>query len=233
MLESRVLSTEDFQTFAKDQVLFCHVTTRLEGREGDDLLGKKGGTGFPYVVAMDAEGRVLSRLAQRTVEGFETMLTAARESLASRANPEITTAERIEFLVFDLSVGNVDVAAARESMAAMKDLTDAQRKTVGGAIANGETRAILSGIKGSEEIPEAGRAYHEMAKAGRVPTDPRLVRYFWFFQLGYAETLGDVEIFKSALEKIREQVATHPQKDRIMAPLEKRLADLEAKAAAK
>ena len=87
----------------KDYVLFTHITTRIPGREGDDLLGKKGGGGFPYVVGMDAEGRVLSRLSQRSVEGFQKMMDEAKASLELRKQKDLPLEKRLELLAFDLA----------------------------------------------------------------------------------------------------------------------------------
>jgi len=226
-----VLSTESFQAFAKDKVLYCHVTTHIEGDADDGLLGKKGGGGWPYVVAMDGKGRVLSKLKARSVEGFEGMLEEARASLEKRKNPDLSTDEKIALLEFDISVGNVDAAGAKEALAGMKDISDEQRARVNGAIANGEVQAILSTIKGKPDFPEAGKKLYELAKAGRVPTNERLARTFWFLQIEYAESSENVELFRSALEEFEKSLAGHPRKDQVLAQFQKRLSALEAKLA--
>ena len=40
--------------------MFCHITTQIEGDKHGDLLEKKGGQGFPHIVFMDSDGKVLA-----------------------------------------------------------------------------------------------------------------------------------------------------------------------------
>ena len=54
-----MLSTEEFQTFAKNYVLFGHVTTRIPDRKDDDLVITKanwGRTEFPDEEWIDCPG---------------------------------------------------------------------------------------------------------------------------------------------------------------------------------
>ena len=46
--------------FSKEYVLFCHLTTQIEGEKHADLLEQKGGQGFPHIVFMDSDGNVLA-----------------------------------------------------------------------------------------------------------------------------------------------------------------------------
>ncbi len=70
-MERGALSTAEFREFGKDYVLFCHITSRVEGEPYADLLSKKGGGGWPYLVAMDADGNVAAKHSgSRSVEGF-------------------------------------------------------------------------------------------------------------------------------------------------------------------
>ena len=76
-----MLSAAEFSAFAKEVVPFLHVTSRLEGASYPDLLSQKGGRGFPYLVAMDAEGRVTAQAEQRSVDGFRSMVEAAAKEI--------------------------------------------------------------------------------------------------------------------------------------------------------
>ena len=60
MLEGGALSDAEFPEFAKSVVLFCHITSKVADRKNDGLLADIGGNYFPYLVAMDAEGKVLA-----------------------------------------------------------------------------------------------------------------------------------------------------------------------------
>ena len=48
-MERGALSTAEFKEFAKDYILFCHITSMVEGEKYPKLLQEKGGRGFPYV----------------------------------------------------------------------------------------------------------------------------------------------------------------------------------------
>ena len=69
-MEDGVLRTDEFKKFSEDYVMFLHITTRIEGRENDGLLGDVGGTGFPTLVVLDATGSVIAKHGRRprTVE---------------------------------------------------------------------------------------------------------------------------------------------------------------------
>ena len=225
-----MLSTEEFKTFAKNYVLFGHVTTRIPDRKDDDLLGRKGGGGFPYVVGMDAEGRVLSRLSARTVEGFQTMMDEAKASLELRKQKDLPVDKQIELLTFDLEVGNVDAAAVKTAMDKMEGLTADQTKMLEGMLVDAEIRAVMKGVTSRELAAEAGKKFVEMAKAGKRPTNPRVANPFWQWQLLYAETTKNVALFESLMPEVLEMYKAHPQLDRIKQSLQAKLDGLKAEA---
>jgi hypothetical protein len=65
--------------FAKDHVLFLHITTRIPGRKNDGMLRDVGGAGFPTFVAMSSKGEVLAKPRQRTIASFADALAEAAE----------------------------------------------------------------------------------------------------------------------------------------------------------
>jgi hypothetical protein len=81
-LEQGVFETVDFAAFARDEVVpFLHVTTRIPGREHDDLLGRYGQSGFPTVLVLDADGRCVAVPAERTIAAFRAALEEARRRI--------------------------------------------------------------------------------------------------------------------------------------------------------
>lgn len=76
----------EFAKFGETFVLYCHVTTDLLEDRWPDLLSEKGGTGWPHVAFLDAEGEVLlPHKGPDTVEGFAKSAADARTYLAARA----------------------------------------------------------------------------------------------------------------------------------------------------
>jgi hypothetical protein len=69
-LESGALSDEAFPAFAKEVIPYLNVMTKIEGHPYDNLLRDKGFGGFPSLAFMDAEGNVLAKQGERSVEGF-------------------------------------------------------------------------------------------------------------------------------------------------------------------
>ena len=120
-MERGALSTDEFKEFAKEVVLFAHITSRVEGEKYDKLLNEKGGGGFPYLAAMDAEGNVI---AQHGYESWPASVVSMRatmkkggEYLEKKAKKDKTPDERIDLLSFDLTVGNMKLEDAKKAVA--------------------------------------------------------------------------------------------------------------------
>ena len=79
-LEGGALMQDDFVRFSKNYVLFAHVTSQVPGDKNQDLLQKKGGTGFPFIAFMDSEGNVIAKHeASRTAYGWARTGEKAKE----------------------------------------------------------------------------------------------------------------------------------------------------------
>jgi hypothetical protein len=228
-----VLSTKEFGEFAKEFVMFAHVTTRIEGRKDDDLLSKKGGTGFPYLTALDAKGDVIAKLAGgRTVEGFRAMMADGAKFQTVRAKEKKTLDDEIFLLQHDISMGNADLAAAKSRAAALKGLSDAQKKDLDGAILGLEIQAAMPRPKNAEEAKSqglaAGKTFAEMWAAGREPTDEQAIGNFFSLILEHADAVKDAALFEKALEKLRAKFGSNPQAAGFFKKQEARLAALKA-----
>jgi hypothetical protein len=192
-------------------VLFCHITTRLKDRKNDDLLGRKGGQGFPYIVAMDAEGRVTAVWDYQgaSVDAFRAVLTKGAAYAAKKAAKDLPTADAVELFLHDLACRNITLAEARDAAAAMKGLDAGQRKTVDGALVATEVFDVLGRFTtGSDaEKQAAGKAFAEMWAAGRAPAleDDRVFQQFYGLILDYARAQKDAALFGKSLEVIRKK----------------------------
>ena len=88
-IEEGVFSDPAFAEWSKEVVLLCHVTTGIKTDPHQDLLAKKGGQGFPYLVFLDAEGEVIAaHEGEQTVAGFREGLGKARAFLDLRKKAE-------------------------------------------------------------------------------------------------------------------------------------------------
>ena len=204
-----MLSTDGFKEFAKDVVLFAHVTTRIEGDKYANLLSEKGGRGFPFVVAMDAEGNVLAGLADRTVDGFKVMVKSAVEYQALRAKKDLTAGEQLRLLRMDLDRDRVKPAEFREKALALKGLDAAGVKDRDAHVLHADIQERLQeygalAMKAGKPIPdkknEVGAGFAAMYREGRRPTEKNDIGPFYDMILGYAEEQKDVELYAAALD---------------------------------
>lgn len=186
-------------------MLFCHVTSRVESDPHQDLLRKKGGTGFPYLVFLDADGNVIAKPGGRSVSAFEQTLTGDVKdwfALVERADggDEAAQAElfvkRVEYGHFD------DPIEARALAKSIKGLSDEERQKIDQLLVNQEFNAILGSVTTIEEAADAGRRTLPMWKAGRVPTGDTLKLYYWVFLGKHAEEAKDAEVLGAAIEAL-------------------------------
>ena len=228
-----MLSTEGFKEFAKDYVLFTHITTRLDGDRYGNLLSEKGGTGFPYVVAMDAEGNVLSDLDDRSVDGFRAMMKGAGEYLDLRSRKDPSPADQLKLLGMDLSRGRIKAAEYREKAGALKGLDEASVKAREAVLVNLDITAELDKLRNAggpdpKLRMAAGKVFGEMHRAGRTPSEKRYVGPFYEVMLDYAEDQKDAELFAAAFGRLKEAFGDQARLEPFWKRLEERLAKIKA-----
>lgn len=231
-----MLSTAEFGTFSKEYVMFAHVTTQIAGRKDDDLLQKKGGRGFPHLVALDANGDVIAQLkGGRSVEGFRSMMADGAKFVAVRAKEKKTLDDEVFLLQHDVSMGNVTLEQATGRAKALQGLSDAQKKEVDAALLDLEIRAVLPKSRTPDaqkaEAIAAGKRYAELWAAGREPTNDEAFQPFFVLMLEHAESVKDAALFEKALGKVREKFGSNPNAAKFFERQDARLAALKAAAA--
>ena len=79
-MERRVFSTKEFREFARDVVLFYHLTTHVKGDKDQDLLRfMSDRVAFPTVLYLTPKGEFLHKHAgERTVGCFEKEVRLSR-----------------------------------------------------------------------------------------------------------------------------------------------------------
>jgi hypothetical protein len=238
-LESRVLSTDAFKKFSEEAVLFLHLTSQVEGEKDGDLLQRKGGNGFPYLVAMDAGGSVTAQMELQTVDDAELFVTGARATLKKakeytdlKAKKDPTVAERVTLLKMDVAVGNATGEDVRIFLAEVKDIEPALRKELESILIDDEVKAALPRSGGREALIAAGAKYAAMWKEGKEPSE-EMVESFFIFMLDHAEAVKDVDLFGRALERIRTIIETkysdNPKALEFLAKQDERFAALKPK----
>jgi hypothetical protein len=200
--------------WSKKFVLFCHVTTGIEKEPNEKLLSEKGGQGFPYLVFMDAEGRVLSRHeGQRNVEGFNKTLGEARGFLELKKKAEGGDKDAVQDLFMrQLDLGHFKAEEARKKLAEMADLPKEKRDKAEARIVELEFGEILATVTQQKKTRvEAGRRFSEMKKAGRIPAGEQETAIFYTLIMDAAESDKDAAAFEDALNALKAKFGERPQ----------------------
>ena len=122
-MESGSLSSTEFAAYAsKDVVPYLHVTTKIPGNTTDGIFREYGGTGFPTLLFLDADGNKLAKVAgaDRNVEGFRktegqiARLLKLRDAAASGKN-----GTDVDLLLLELEMGLTSFTSAQEARAGL------------------------------------------------------------------------------------------------------------------
>ncbi len=191
-------------------VLFLHITTKIEGRKDDDLLGRVGGRGFPHLVAMDAEGKVLGSPPGRSVGDFRTM----NEYYELKPKAEKGDANtKIEFFIRAIAMGDYkSLDEAKKHLATLKKVSKEQQVRIDQAFFGLEIQDVLKPLRENKDRSKmqelqaaAGKTFLEMHKKGRVPKSDGLIGEFYSAILAHAEAAKDIPAFEEALKILEEK----------------------------
>ena len=222
-------------------VLMLHVTTHVDGDKDPELLSEKGGGGFPYVVCLDAEGRVAAKhQGQRTAEGFLATLETGTAFGDLRKKAEGGDAAAMtEVFEKDLGFGNVSSKDAQAAIGKMKDLSDDKKKEYEVKVVGLEVREMLNdfGKKAKDIAPEDkaagkklqaeyGRKFIEMKKAGRIPQGEQEMQPFWIFMMEAADEAKDAALYEEALKPLKDKFGDAPQAKKFFAEKDETLKKL-------
>ncbi len=157
----------------------------------------KGGTGFPYLVFMDAEGNVLTKQGERSVDGFERTANALGqlkryEAKAAKGNVK---AKKFVFLA-KLDLGMLKLDEAKTGLDDVKGLSAKETKHAKQAITNMEAGEIFK--KYRRDRMKQAELFLAMKEKGQVPTG-FAARYFWSGIMSHAQAAKDAGLYKEAL----------------------------------
>ncbi len=154
-----------------------------------NLLAEKKFTGFPTLCYMDAEGEVLTKSIDRSVDGFQRVhaaLAAETELAAKAKSGKLTPADSMKLLVTRIDLGKVDLDAAKTELAGFESkLTAEQKAEIGPRIIDLEMAKVMSSAPRPRTAEEAQAAQAELAnklkamvEANRIPSDRQAIT-FW------------------------------------------------------
>jgi len=194
-----------------------HVTTHIEGHKDDDLLDRKGGTGWPYIVFMDANGDVITEADGRSVEDFRK--TGAKIVKLGELRKKAAAGDEAAVIELALLEGELGLAkyAEVEKRLAGKTLTDAQKATLTELHANSAVKDVLESLTpggGEDALRAATEKLLALKKEGLAPTSPQLRFPFYNLLLRYGMMEKDPDLATDALNELKKMV---PMEDAGMA----------------
>lgn len=197
-------------------MLFCHVTSRVEGDAHQDLLQAKGGRGFPYLVWMDAAGSVIAKQGDRSVEGFQKTHKTLLDFLALEAKAaKGDKAAGVDALIAGLELGRYDVDAAKDKLAGLGKVAADKQKVIDGLLINLEVDGVMADVRSQEQVVEAAVKFRDMEKAGRVPTG-RSARVFYSVILEGHAADKDAKAYEATLGVLKKLLEGERNAERIL-----------------
>ncbi len=215
-LEQGALSQPEFAEFAQQVVLFCHVTSQVDGDAHQDLLAQKGGRAFPYLVFLDADGAVAAKQVERTVAGF----VATRGKLATLAGLEEKhaagdAAAGADALQLRLELGQCTAAVANERLSRLGPIPAAKLAALQTLIVNAEVEGLMADVRTKVEAAAAGRTFLVMAREGRIPSG-RTALTFYSVILETHEADRDAAAYEATLAEFKKRIEGERNADRVI-----------------
>ena len=206
-------------------MLFCHVTTRVEGDKDQDLLSKMGGRGFPTLLWLDAEGEQLASQGDRTVAGFR-KTGDALIALQKLEKADRTEEQEVEYFLARVALGQMDLAAAKEAAKKLK-ANDELAAQIDAALLNLEIEDTMKNVRTRDDAAAAGKAFAKMVKDGRAPTDKGVnTAQFWMMVSEHAYDESDAKLFEQCVTQIKAALGDNKRYARVFQMLNQRLEEL-------
>lgn len=188
--------------------------TRIEGHPNDDLLTDKGYRGHPTLAFLDANGAVLGRPLERTVESFEATLTAIHD-YAALDKRRLAGEKGLEygFFILEHRLRKLRGAKLVSRGKALRGLDDKQQLIVTRILIGVEVDdLILQSLGGPEAVAKAGKRMREILESGQYP-DLEKSANAWSVLSRYGEQIEDADLLDRCAAGLRKHFAS---KDRMV-----------------
>ena len=212
-MESGPLSTPEFKTFAKDVVLFVHITTWIPDTKYDDLLTKKGGKLFPYLIVMDAAGKKLGKVAGRDATSFAATIQNAKTYVRLEAKADLTQAEEVELLAANGELGNVDFKQALAKRDALGELSAEAKALLNPIFVDLQIIHTVDSVgdnPSEQKVSDMGKGFYAQHKAGVAPRSDEAYQSFYGVMMQYGRIAPDVGAFEVALKAMKARFSDLP-----------------------
>ncbi len=180
-MENGLFSSSEFAEWSKSYVIYCHISTRIEGRKDEGLFREKGFTGFPTLAFLDTNGdltakhagsRVIPQLDKTAKKSSAYMALRSKAKAGDKAANQHLFVADLELGRYDFASGSLRLAVLRKQMSeslqekADQLLIDTQYKELRSQL----SKDLLAGLA----RPEYSKRYQAMNvdfyQAGRLPS---------------------------------------------------------------
>lgn len=202
-MEGSSLSSDEFSDWTSRKVIpFLSVMTRIPDREHDALLRDYGGTGFPYLIYMDADGNKLGKPSGRDMDSLVAGGTAAKELIALREKVANGADDLVvDLLLAELQADAVDFQVAKNRRATLQAPRKGARawkskiEEIDSLLVGLEINSLLRSARGGSDAKAAAQVrLYEMASNDLLPT--KFNRPFWAAVMAEAKERKDLEMFE-------------------------------------
>jgi hypothetical protein len=232
--EAGTLSDPKFPDFARHVVPFMHVTSMVSKDAHQDLHARKGGgTTFPHLVFLDAEGNLMGKLAafDRSLAAINTALKKATDQAKSYQDQKKRAesgdrAAKINFFMTQLELGHLSLEEARAKLPGVGQLSFEQSARVGDLLASLEVPDLIARTREKKNREVAIQRLLEIRKERRAPSDDDVARHYFACLLNHAEKTKNQQMFEDVLAGMRNRFGKDPSMKRSVETYEKMLAKL-------
>ncbi len=203
-----------------------HLTTRVEGDPHQGLLREKGGSGFPYLVFMDAEGEVLAKQGDRSVDAIFASARALKDlpALTERVADGDPRA-KIELFLAELALGRLTFEQATARHAELVNVTKEQEAKILPQLATLEYQELITAMRDASQRASSQARVLAMFNEGRVPGGVYALS-FLSQVMAAAEQARDADTFAKALARFEELTKDRKGIDRAIEQMRQRLQKL-------
>jgi hypothetical protein len=197
-------------------VLYCNIMTRVPTDKDQDLLEKVGGSGFPHLVFMDGDGKVIAEHeGGRDAASFAESGKKAQSFLDLRKKAEKgDKAARFEFFLKQLELGQLALDEAEKKLKEFGTLSKDQKAKADPLMTATAVRDALRSIKENDPASEvaAGKKLADLKKAGKPPPkEDELYGGYWAAILAHAEAEKNAALYEEALTALKQRFSANPR----------------------
>ena len=205
--------------------------SRIPDRKNDALLRDYGGTGFPYLIYMDADGNKIGKPTSRDMDAFKAGASAANDLLnlrnkVAKGVPGLEAA----LLLAELQMDAVKFEDATDRRKALKKPRKGAKKwadqiqEIDALLLDLEINTLISSTRRDKEAwPKTEALLYEMASEGKFPS--KFNRSFWSAVLTASKARKDSAMFQKGYDAFMKAYGENPRYQKM---LESMKADLDA-----